>query len=153
MGLGLLAPQLGLGGLPDLALGATDGGDAGDGGAAEVGTVATLGRLVGDGLVGLAGGALGTESDDVAAGGGLVREAGLLAGDNDTTLSSGLDTDGLLVDETGVLAAVLVGQVERVTGELNTTVPLVLGEVGVVVAYKVQCSETILPKFNLREPS
>ena len=49
--LGLLAPQLLLGRGLGLPLGLPDGGDAGDGGFTEVGSVAVLGRLVGNGGV------------------------------------------------------------------------------------------------------
>lgn len=95
---------------------------------------------------------------------GLV--AGLGLGDDvDALVTLGRDTDGLLVDVSGVLranwsvsivrrflprapgaslgfpsggsylAGVLVGQVERVAGELNTTSCVALDQVGVVVAY------------------
>lgn len=44
------------------------------------------------------------------------------------------DASYLLVDEALPLAGVLVGQVERVAGELDTTSSLALGEVGIVAA-------------------
>ena len=44
------------------------------------------------------------------------------------------DVSYLLVDEALPLAGVLVGQVERVAGELDTTSSLALGEVGIVAA-------------------
>ena len=53
--LGLLAPQLLLGRGLGLPLGLPDGGDAGDGGLPEIGAVAGLGDLAGDGLVGAIG--------------------------------------------------------------------------------------------------
>lgn len=45
-----------------------------------------------------------------------------------------VDADGLLVDEAGMFAAVLVGQVERVAGELHAAGLFALAEVGVVFA-------------------
>jgi hypothetical protein len=50
--LGLVTPQLGLRGGLNGPLGAADGRDTLNGGAAEVGTVARLGSLVGNSLVG-----------------------------------------------------------------------------------------------------
>jgi hypothetical protein len=47
----------------------------------------------------------------------------------------------LLVGETGVLAGVLVGQVERVAGELDT---IALDQVGVVVACGLQIESAFL---------
>ena len=47
----------------------------------------------------------------------------------------GLDADGLVVDETGVFAAVLVEEVQRVAGELDTAGLLALDEEGVAAAY------------------
>lgn len=88
-----------------------------------------------------------------------------LGDDVDALVTLGRDTDGLLVDVSGVLwanwlvyiarrstecppgtaeiphlgrsylAGVDVGQVERVTGEVNTTGLVALDQVGVVVAY------------------
>ena len=48
-----------------------------------------------------------------------------------------LDTDGLLVDEAGVFAAVLVGEVHGVAGELNAAGLFAFAEVGVGFAYSV----------------
>jgi hypothetical protein len=109
-----------------------DGGSALDGGGAEVSTVRVLGSLVGNGLVGLAvalGAAVGGLGEVLS---GLVGLS-LLGGDNNGTLLTSGDTDGLVVDEAGVLAGALVDQVEGVTGELDTTVLLALGRVAVVV--------------------
>jgi hypothetical protein len=109
-----------------------DGGSALDGGGAEVSTVRVLGSLVGNGLVGLAvalGAAVGGLGEVLS---GLVGLS-LLGGDNNGTLLTSGDTNGLVVDEAGVLAGALVDQVEGVTGELDTTVLLALGRVAVVV--------------------
>jgi len=130
--LGLVATELllrlGLDGL----VGSLDSGNTLDSSGAEVSTVAVFGGLVGNSLEGLAvalGAAVGGV-DKVL--GGLVG-LGLLGGDNNSTLLAGGDTEGLVVDETGVLAGGLVGQVEGVSGELNTAVLLALGREAVVV--------------------
>jgi hypothetical protein len=44
----------------------------------------------------------------------------------------------LVVDETGLLAAVLVEKVQGVTGELGTAILLALGEEAVVVACSLE---------------
>lgn len=44
------------------------------------------------------------------------------------------NANSLVVDETSVLAGMLVGEVHRVAGELDTAGLLALAEVGVVVA-------------------
>lgn len=68
-------------------------------------------------------------------GDGLLAGRGLLAQDLDTTVLVGDDTDGLLVDETGILAGVQVLQVKRVARETDTTTGPAGDNVGVVVAY------------------
>lgn len=94
-GPGLGAPQLRglalLNGLLRLA----DGRGAGDGVLAEVGAVVAVRGRVDDGLVGLAGSPVGTDGGlrDVRC--GLVTLSGLLGQEDNATLRSGLDTDGL----------------------------------------------------------
>lgn len=44
----------------------------------------------------------------------------------------------LVVDETGLLSAVLVEKVQGVTGELGTAILLALGEEAVVVAWSLE---------------
>ena len=46
--------------------------------------------------------------------------------------------DSFLVDETGVFAAVLVGQVERVAGELHAAGLFAFDEVGVILPFSQQ---------------
>lgn len=55
-------------------------------------------------------------------------------GDQLDGVAVGLDANGLLVDETGIFAAVLVEQVQRVAGELHAAGLGALGEVGVAGA-------------------
>jgi hypothetical protein len=129
--LGLVAAQLDLGLRLDGLLGATDGRDALDGGAAQVSAVAVLGSLVGDSLVGLAARLAVVVLNQVL--GGLVGGTSLLADNGDTLLGSD-NTDSLLVEETGVLAAVLAGQVKGVARELDTAIASGLGQEAVVVA-------------------
>ena len=141
-----------------LLLGKLDGGGAGDGGGAEVRAVATLGGGVDDALVDLAAGGVGGEGRGLLGLGGLVGARRELGGEADGVGGVGVDADGLvggymlgcccgwcllgrriataylLVDETLPLARVLVGQVERVAGQLDTSGTLTLGEVRVVAA-------------------
>ncbi len=144
-------------GLLNWALGAADGRGAGNSGGAEITTVVALGGGVGNGLVGperipsvfwfpplvcmrhsssgfhsLANGLVAVEGGLVE-GGWLLDGAGLLGDQGNTTLLSlsWLNTNGLGVDKTGVLAGVEVDQVHWVAGELDTTT---LDKVGVLGA-------------------
>lgn len=139
-----------------LLLGQLDGRGARDGGGAQVGAVAALGGRVDDALVELARRGRGGERGGLLGLGGLVGARGQLGGQADGVGGVGVDADGLgrrglldwcsggcwtwggwkylSVGETCVLAGVLVGQVERVAGELDTTGLLALAEVGVVLA-------------------
>lgn len=63
---------------------------------------------------------------------GLARN--LVRGDDYTAIRPGLDTDCLVVDEAGMGATVLVGQVQGVTGEVDgAAAGEAFDEVGVVV--------------------
>ena len=117
-----------------LLLGKLDGGGASDGGGAEVRAVATLGGGVDDALVDLAAGGVGGEGRGLLGLGGLVGARRELGGEADGVRGVGVDADGLLVGETGPLARVLVGQVERVARKLDTSGTLTLGEERVVGA-------------------
>lgn len=129
--LGGVATELALGLGLHGALGSADGRGTGDGGLQEVGAVSGLASGGGNVLVGLA--VVGAEGALVGVLRGLAGGLGL--GDKlDALLTIGRDADGLLVNVTGVLAGVHVGQVERVTGEVNTTSRVALDQVGVVVA-------------------
>jgi hypothetical protein len=83
-------------------VGLLDGGGTLDSSGAEVRAVRVLSDLVGNSLVGLAValGAAERSLGDVL--GGLVGLS-LLGGDNNGTLLTSSDTDGLVVDEAGVL--------------------------------------------------
>jgi hypothetical protein len=80
--------------------------------------------------------------------GGLVQAVGLLADDLDTLLV-GDNTNGLVVDETGLLAGVQVGQVEGVLGELETTAVVALNQEGILVACNIATISTTVPFSSL----
>lgn len=118
--LGGRTPELLLGLGLEGPLGPADGAGAGDGGLPEVGAVAVLGDLVGNGLVGLARGLVAAVGDLVQARGGLVGRRGLPADHLNTALLVGDDADSLVIGEAGELASMHVRQVEGVPGELGT---------------------------------
>lgn len=129
-----VAAELGLGGRLDGSVGSADGAGTGNGSLAEIGAVTGLGGLVGDGFVDLAAGFAAGKGGLGHAGGGLVGTGNLLAEDDDGTLITSGDTDSLVVEETGILAGVQVGEVEGVTGELETTAGRTLHEVSILEA-------------------
>jgi hypothetical protein len=61
-----------------------------------------------------------------------VRVFGLLGLQRDPAVFMGLQCDSLVVDESSVLTGVLVGQVERITRELEAAVLFRLDKVGIV---------------------
>lgn len=145
--------RLGVALLLVLPLGRADRGGARDGFGAEISAVALFGGAVDDALVEFSGWGRGGVGGGVVEFGGLVLLRGL--GRYGDGVAVGLDADGLegcavsmgegkgggmgcglylRVGVTDILAAVLVGEVQWVGGELGGSPVLALDEEGVVVA-------------------
>lgn len=93
--MGLGTPDLSGLALLDGLLRLADGGGASDGVLAEIGTVVAVGGRLNDGVVGLAGASAGADGGGLDVRGGLVGLAVLLGQEDNATLLTGLDTDGL----------------------------------------------------------
>ena len=79
--------------------------------------------------------------------------SGGLGGEEAYGVVISLNSNRLIVDEAGVFARVLVGEVQRVAGELYTTARLALGEVRVVVACHVRQYQSIVSMSSIDHPA
>lgn len=119
------------------ALGLLNGRDTGNGILSDIWPVVVLSSRGNNGSSNLAGGLVPPEDGPVDHGGRLVGNliVGLLGEENNGVLLAWVDTNGLLIDGSSVLAAVNVPQVQWITGEddvVSTDGPL--DEVGGLLA-------------------